>query len=311
MIVLYDVIIIGAGFAGYSAAIYTVRYNLKTLIVASEPGGVVTESHNVENYPGYRSISGFELMQKFEHHAKDLGSEMIVGEVTCILKEGDIFKVHMQDSQVFDTKSVIIASGTKKKKLGIPGQEQLDGRGVHYCATCDAPFYKNKVAAVVGGGNSAVHAADLLRKHAKKVYIIYRGTELRAEPAQLEPVLADPKVEVIYQTNVTEYRGDKFIGSVKLDRPHNGSDELALDGIFIEIGGIPSSAIASKLGIEVGKTGEIIVNQECETKVPGILAAGDVTNTVLRQGVVAASMGAIAATTAYKYLTHKKMGSKW
>jgi thioredoxin reductase (NADPH) len=313
---MYDVIIIGAGFAGYSAAIYTVRYNLKTLIIASEPGGVVVESFNVENYPGFRSITGLELMQKFEHQAKDLGTELIVDEVVGITKhedqeQGQIFKVHTHTLNTYDAKAIIIASGTKKKKLDIPGQELYDGKGVHYCATCDAPFYKKKIAAVVGGANSAVHAADLLRKHAAKVYLIYRGAELRAEPLMKDQVLADPKVEVIYNTNVKEYKGKEFIETLHLDKAYHGSHELKIDGVFIEIGGLPSSKMAQKLGVIIGDTGEILVNEKCETNVPGIFGAGDVTNTVLRQGVVAASMGAIAATTAYNYISGKKVGSNW
>jgi thioredoxin reductase (NADPH) len=308
---LYDLIIIGAGFAGYSAAIYSVRYSMKTLIIASELGGIVTEAHKVENYPGYRSISGLELMQKFEQHARDLGAEIMVDEVVAIIKEGDIFKLHTQNLKIYEAKTVIIASGTKKKKLGIPGQDNFDAKGVHYCATCDAPFYRNKTVAVIGGGNSALTAADLLMRYAQKVYIIYRGTELKAEPAVADPVLNNPKVEVIFGTNLLEYKGGQFLESVTLDKQYNGSSELKLDGVFVEIGGIPSSALTSKLGIKIGSTGEIIVNQSGETGIPGLYAAGDVTNTILRQGVVAASSGAIAATMAYRYWSGKSAGSTW
>jgi thioredoxin-disulfide reductase len=308
---MYDVIIIGAGFAGYSAAIYTVRYDLKTLILASELGGVVNDAQEVENYPGFRKISGIELMQKFEHQARDLGAEVEIDEVTCILKKDKHYVIHATSEKVYEAKSVIIASGTKHKKLDIPGQEKFDGRGVHYCATCDAAFYRKKTVAVIGGGNSAALAADLLRGMCEKVYIIIRGKEMRAEAALLKPVLADPKVTLITDTCLTEYKGEKFLSSVTLNTAFNGSQELKIDGVFVEIGGIPSSAIAQKLGVEIGTSGEIIVDNLCRTKVPGIFAAGDVTNTVLRQGVVAAALGSIAATSAYNYVTGKNMGSHW
>jgi thioredoxin reductase (NADPH) len=308
---MYDTIIIGAGFAGYSAAIYTVRYNLKTLIIASELGGVVVDAHVVENYPGFRKISGIELMQHFEEQAKDLGAEIIVDEVTCVLKEQNKFKLHTLSNKEYEAKSVIIATGTKHKKLNIPGQEQFDGKGVHYCATCDAAFYKNKVVGVVGGGNSAALAADLLRKFASKIFIIIRGAEMRAEPALANPVLKDPKITLITNTNVKEYKGEKFLNRVVIDPSFNNSNELALDGVFVEIGGTPSSAIALKIGVKMGANKEILINDQCETNIPGFFGAGDVTNTVLRQGVVAAALGSIAATSAYKYVTGKTMGSHW
>jgi thioredoxin reductase (NADPH) len=308
---VYDVIIIGAGFAGYTAAIYSVRYSMKALIITSELGGIVTEAHRVENYPGFRSISGLELMKKFEEHTRDLGAEILIDSVTGITKEGDHFQVHTQNLNVYDSKAVIIASGTKKRKLSIPGQAEFEAKGVHYCATCDAPFYRNKIVAVIGGGNSALTAADLLMRYAKKVYVIYRGTDLRAEPAVIHPVLSNPKVEMIYKTNVIEFIGTQFLEKVKLDKPYQGSDTLNLDGVFVEIGGLPSSTIAAHLGINIGPKGEIIVNQMQETNVPGIFAAGDVTNTVLRQGVVAAAGGAIAATMAYRYWSGKAAKVNW
>ncbi|MBN1792802.1 FAD-dependent oxidoreductase [Candidatus Woesearchaeota archaeon] len=308
---VYDVIIIGAGFAGYSAAIYAARYNLKTLVVAKELGGMILEAHAVENYPGFRKVSGMELMQKFEEQARDLGAEIEMNEVVGLEKKDNIYLVHTSSTKVHEAKAVILATGTKKRKLGIPGQKEYEGKGVHYCATCDAPFYKNKVVGVIGGSNAAAFAADLLRKYASKIYLIYRKEELRCEPALKDQVLSDPKVEVIYRTNLTEFKGTKFLESVIIDKEYKGARELKLDGVFVEVGGLPTSALASALGCELGKTGEILVNNQCETKVKGLYAAGDVTNTPLRQGIVAAGQGAIAATSAYKYLSGKNMGSGW
>ncbi|MBN2142629.1 FAD-dependent oxidoreductase [Candidatus Woesearchaeota archaeon] len=312
----YDVIIIGAGFAGYTAAIYSARYKLKTLLIGKEPGGLITEAHQVENYPGYKKISGLELMQKFEEQARECGAKIIIDEVVGLdhlTKEGKAsnFIIHTSSTKLYESKAVIFASGTKKRKLDIPGQKEFESKGVHYCATCDAPFYKNKTVGVVGGSNAAAFAADLLRQYAKKVYLIYRKEELRCEPMLADALKADPKIEIIYSTNLTEYKGSKFLEKVMLDKEHNDSKELAVDGIFVEIGGLPASIHAAKLGAELGPIKEIIVNSKCETKVPGLFAAGDVTNTPLRQGIVAAGQGSIAATSAYKYVSGKSMGSGW
>jgi thioredoxin reductase (NADPH) len=308
---MYDLIIVGSGFAGYSAAIYAVRYNLKTLVIGKLPGGTITESHIVENYPGYRSISGTELMKKFEAHAKDLGAEVIVDEVVGIIKDQEVFKVETRDKKEYLAKAIILGLGTKKRKLEIIGQSEFEGKGVHYCATCDAPFYKNRTVAVVGGSNSAALSADILRQFAKKVYVIYRGNELRCEPIMLDHLKKAGNIEIITGTNLTEFKGKKFLEKVLIDKPHNNNSEIAVEGVFVEIGGIPSSAIAKGLGVELNDKGEIKTNGLGETNIPGVYSAGDVTNTVLRQGLVAASQGAVAATSAYRFLSGKAMGSGW
>jgi len=301
---MYDVIIIGAGFAGFSAAIYSVRYDLKTLVIGSKIGGAIIDSEEVENYPGYKSISGLDLMKKFEEQAKGLGAEIITDEVAGVVKKGKGFVVKAK-SKEFEAKSIILAQGTERRRLEVPGAEEYKGRGVHYCATCDAPFYRDKLVGVIGGSNSAAHAALLLSKFAKRVYIIYRREVMRCEPILLDEINEKNNIEFIYKTNITEVKGEKFVNKIILDNEYKESKELALDGVFVEIGSIPSSGIAHNLGVKLTEAKEVIVSPKGETNVAGVFAAGDVTNTVMRQGITAAAQGALAAMSAYYFVTGK------
>ncbi|MBW2990968.1 FAD-dependent oxidoreductase [Candidatus Woesearchaeota archaeon] len=308
---MYDIIIIGAGFAGFSAAIYSARYNLKTLVIAREPGGAINIASEVENYPGFKKISGLELMKHFEEQAKSFGAELVVDEVEGVIKQEKSFKVETRQKKEFEAKTVILAMGTQRRKLEVLGAKEFEGKGVHYCATCDGAFYRDKVVAVIGGSNSAAHSALLLARFAKKVYIIYRREKLRSEPILIKQIKETKNIEIIYKNNVIEVKGDKFVNKAVLDNEYKKSKELALDGIFVEIGSVPSSAIAKELGVKLTQSREIIVNEHCETNIKGVCAAGDVTNTVLKQGIVAASQGAIAASSAYGYITGKKAGQPW
>lgn len=308
---MYDIIIIGSGFAGYSAAIYSARYNLKTLVVGKVPGGAIVVASEVENYPGFKKISGLELMNKFEEQAKGSGAEIVVDEVLGIIKQDKSFKVETRGKKEFEAKTIILASGTDRRKLDVPGAGDYEGKGVHYCAICDSVFYKDKVVAVVGGSNSAAHSALLLSRFAKQVYFIYRREKLRSEPVLVDEVEKTKNIEIIYKTNVVEVKGSKFVEKAMLDNEYKGSKELELDGIFVEVGSVPSSAIAKELGVKLTDSGEIIVNESCETNVKGIFGAGDVTNIVVKQGIVAASQGAIAATSAYGFISGRKAGQPW
>lgn len=312
--IVYDVIIIGAGFAGYSAAIYSARYNLKTLIISKQPGGAIINSAKVENYPGFKSISGVELMQRFEEQALSVGAELIIDEVIGVMKEsgeeGELFRVEAREHSYL-SKTIILAMGTERRKLEVPGAKDYEGKGIHYCATCDAAFYKDKVVGVIGGSNSAAHSAMLLSKFAKKVYIIYRGCEMRCEPIMLKAMQGFGNIEFIYNNNVVGVKGGRFLEKVVLEKPFNGESELALEGLFVEIGSVPNSAIAKGLGVELTQSGEIKTNVQAETNVKGVFAAGDVTNTPLRQGIIAAAQGVKAATSAYKLLTGKTVTGAW
>jgi thioredoxin reductase (NADPH) len=308
---MYDVTIIGSGFAGYSAAIYAARYELKTLVITKQPGGAIINSEKVENYPGFKAIPGFELMQKFEEQAKSFGAEMIVDEVVGIVKDKEGFRVETRNDKDYNAKTIILALGTERKKLEVPGAKDLEGKGIHYCATCDAAFYKGKTVAVIGGSNSAAHATLLLSRFAKKVYVIYRQAELRCEPVLRDQIKQTKNIEVLYNTNINEVEGNQFLEKVVLDKEHNGRRGLVIEGLFVEIGSVPNSAIAKELGVELSHNHEIIVDAHCATNVKGVFAAGDVTNTVLRQGVTAVGQGAIAATSAYHLVTGKTTHGAW
>ena len=295
---MYDVIIVGGGAAGLTAAIYASRYKMNTLVIAKEIGGGIVNTHKVENWPGEKSISGIELMSKFEEQVRNLGVEIKEEEVRNIKKDKN-FRVHTDDNE-YEGKTLILAMGTQRRKLNIKGEDKLSGKGVSYCATCDAAFFKDKTIAVIGGSDSAARAAQICLEYAKKVYIIYRQDRMRAEPALVEELEKNNKVEFIYNANVTEVIGNKFVEKVKLDI----DKEVKLDGLFIEVGGTPAMVLATGLNIKTNEKGYITVDSEQKTNVPGVYAAGDITTGSggFNQLVTAAAEGAIAAFSAYKFV---------
>jgi len=304
---VYDTIIIGTGAAGYTAAIYASRYKLNTLLIGKEYGGVASEAYIVENYPGYNSIKGFELMEKWREHVKYLSVKMKAGMVESVKKLDDgTFEVYVGEKYRYIGKSLIMATGLERRKLEIEGEAELLGKGIHYCATCDAPFYKGKVTAVIGGSDSAASAALLLSEYSSKVYIIYRKEKLRAEPYWIQLVLKNDKIEVLYETNVTKVIGDKTLEGIQLDKEYDGSNELKIDGMFIEIGSVPNMLLINELNLE-HDGGYIKVNTKQETNVPGVFAAGDVTtgSLSLKQIIVAGAQGAQAANGAFIYVKSK------
>lgn len=304
---ILDLIIIGSGPAGLTASIYASRYKMSNLVIGKQKGGTIGLAHKVENYPGFVSISGLELMEKMEAQAKKLGAEIIYDPAESIKKEGGIFKVYTDGEKEFQGKTLILATGTERRKLGIPGEEEFLGKGVTYCHTCDAPFFQDKIVAVIGGADSAVSGAIHSAEYAKKVYIVYRKDKLRAEPIWVEQALANPKIEPIYNTNVIEIKGDQVVKSAVLDSPYQGAKELVLDGVFIEIGGIPGTALAKIAGVEMNEAGYVRVDREMKTNLPGIFAAGDMTDfrPHFQQLVTVEAMGAVAAASAYQFLKHQ------
>jgi len=306
---IWDLAIIGAGPAGLSASVYASRYGIRHTIIGMALGGLISESHKVDNYLGVEGLSGFELSQKMLEHAKKYSPEIITGEVNLI-KKGEnkqLFEIKIQGKEAVFTRAIILATGTKRRQLNIPGEKELEGKGVSYCATCDGFFYKNKIVAVVGGGNSAVGAAIHLSQVASKVFLIYRKAELPAEGYWKKQLAENNKIETIYNTNILEIGGKKKVEKVTIDKECNGQKEILLDGVFIEVGSDPDWDFARELGLEADGGGYIKISQDGATNIEGIWAAGDITtgSDKFRQAIIAAAEGAIAVHSAFNYLKKK------
>lgn len=294
---MYDAIVIGAGPAGLTAGIYLARGGAKTLIIEKESiGGQIASSPFVENYPGFKSVSGSELVDTFYEQVVDLGVDIEIGEVKSI-ENGEIKKVFVDDA-VYETKTVIIATGVKHRKLNLEKEEEFIGSGIHFCATCDGPFYKNKVVAVVGGANSAVINAIYLSSLCDKVYLIYRGKDLRCENKLKEKVSNLKNVEILLNSNVTQYLGvDKLERIVVKDL--QCKKEIQVDGLFLSIGMDPETSIK----LNLNKTdNDYYDSVDTLTNLPGIFVAGDCRNKNVRQVTTAVSDGTVAAINALNYL---------
>ncbi len=298
----YDLIVLGGGPTAIACAIYAARFAMDVLIVGKVFGGLIATTDIVENYPGITSISGQGLMEMFKNHMNSLSIPYISDEIRSIENVGDYFILH-SFFQKFKAKSICIATGSERRKLGIPGEAEFAGKGVSYCATCDGPFYKDKVVCVIGGSDSAAKEALFLAQNVKKVYIIYRKEEIRAEPINKKRVYENKKIEIINNTNVIEIVGKTTVNHVIFD---NGK-ELEVDGVFIEIGSIPNSEIAQRIGIKTNEKGEIIINRKSETNMPGIFAAGDVIYAPFKQAITGVAEGVIAAYSAFDYLKNVKI----
>ena len=293
----YDLIVLGGGPTAIGSAIYAARFALNVLIVGKTFGGLIATTHLVENYPGIASTSGQGLMDMFKEHMNSLNIPYISDEIRSIEKADDHFILH-SFFQKFKAYTVLIATGSERKKLGIPGEEAFAGRGVSYCATCDGPFYKDKVVIVVGGSDSAAKEALFLSQNAKKVYIVYRGEEIRAEPINKKRVYENDKIEIIYKTNIVEIKGDTSVKSVIFD----SGKEFDIDGVFIEVGSIPNSDLAKRISVKTDEKDEIIINRKSETNIPGIFAAGDVADAPFKQAITGVAEGVIAAYSAFDFI---------
>lgn len=310
---IYDVIIIGAGPAGMSAAIYTARQELKTLILSKDIGGQTATSWEIENYLGFHLISGTELTAKFQEHLKDFKEvKFKVGiEVNFLEKQNKIFLIKTKDNQKFTAKTIIIASGKVPQQLIVPGEKEFRGKGVTYCATCDAPLFKNKIVAVIGGGDSALEAAYQLTKIAKKIYLLNRNPKFKEEVDKilLDNVSQAKNVKIIYNSSITTILGDKFVRGLEFqDLKSKKKKKLEIQGIFIEIGSVPAVDFCKNL-IKLNQGDEIIIDKHNMTTVPGIFAAGDVTNVVEKQIAIAVGEGAKAAIGAAAYLSRHKVNN--
>lgn len=300
---IYDVVIIGAGPAGMTAAVYASRANLATIMIERGiPGGQMANTEEVENYPGFDTILGPELSTKMFEHAKKFGAEYAYGDVSEII-DGEEYKVIKAGSKEYKTRSIIVTTGAEYKKMGVPGEKELGGRGVSYCAVCDGAFFKQKNLIVVGGGDSAVEEGVYLTRFADKVTIVHRRDKLRAQKILQDRAFANEKIDFIWNHTVKEINEkDGKVGSATLVSTVDGSEqEFQTDGVFVYIGMDPLTAPFKNLGI-LNEHGYIVTNDKMETSVKGIFAAGDVREKMLRQIVTATGDGSIAAQSAQHYV---------
>ena len=298
---MQDVLIIGAGPAGLSAGVYCARKMMDTLVVSSNVGGQATWSWEVENYLGYQLITGVELVERFREHLDNFKVELREGRnVSSLVKKEDAFVVSTDKDGDLEALTIIVASGKIPRLLGVPGEDTYRGRGVAYCSTCDGPLFRAKKVAVVGGGNSALDAALQLSHIAERVYLIASEEALGGDEIRRNQVLASSKTEVFLSHRVTAIRGETFVKAIDIE---GGGEEKSLEvaGVFIEVGSIPSTGFLPP-EVELNEFGEIVIDSNNRTSVPGLFAAGDVTNVVEKQIIIAAGEGAKAALSAYAWL---------
>jgi thioredoxin reductase (NADPH) len=304
----YDAIIIGLGVAGYASAMYASRLGLKVLLIGEQPGGTLALTGRVENYPGFVSIDGQVLTELLENHAMDYDVDMDIDIVEEIIKTKKGFNVSLGKKR-YKTKTIILATGANIKKLGIKGEKEFFGKGVGYCALCEAAYIKGKDVAVVGGGDGAVKESILVSEYAKKVYIINNEKEVHPEKQNQKNLSEKVKkgiIEVINSNEVVEISGKQKVEKIILKNKYKDKKELNVKGIFVYIGHVPKSKLAKKIGVKLNKRKEVIVNNCCETNVKGFFAAGDVTNTDWKQAIIGVSQGVTVAYYAYNYLQNLK-----
>lgn len=304
---MYDLMIIGSGPAGLSAAVYGKRAGFKTLVLEKNPmsGGQVLNTYEVDNYLGLPGINGFDMGMQFREHADKLGAEFVEADVTGLTSEEDRKVVKTSEGD-FEGRAVIIATGANHRHLGAPGEETFSGAGVSYCATCDGAFFKGKTTAVIGGGDVAVEDAIFLARGCKKVYLVHRRDELRAAKSLQDQLFALPNVEVIWNSTVNEIQGDEVVKGISLHNKEDGTDRVvAVDGVFVAVGIRPESELFTGL-VEADRNGYLKAGEDCVTSVPGIFAAGDVRTKKLRQIVTAVADGANAVTSVQEYFLSAK-----
>ena len=300
---MYDIIIVGAGPAGLTASIYARRANKSVLVLeATTYGGQIINTLDIENYPAAPHISGFDFATKLYNQAKEQGAEIIFEKVLEI-KDGDIKEVKTKNN-IYKSKALILATGSDNRKLDIDGEEELIGKGISYCATCDGNFYKNKDVAVVGGGNTALEDAIYLSDIAHKVYLIHRRDSFRGEDALVSQIESKSNVEIVYNSVVTKLNSDNTLNSIVVSDKKKNERIINVSGLFIAVGRIPENENFRKL-INLDDNGYIIAGEDCHTNIPGIFACGDNRVKLLRQLVTAAGDGAVAATEAIKYINNK------
>ncbi len=299
---MFDLVIIGAGPAGITAAVYAARKRMNFMVITDNIGGQAALSGDIENYTGYQFVTGAELTDKFEQHMRNYDVQLKENEIVSEVKESSGIIYIKTNKGSYESKSIIIASGKRSKELGVPGEKEFKNKGLTYCATCDGPLFADRDVAVIGGGNSALDAALQLIKIAHKIYIINNSAELSGDAILQQKAMESKIVTVLNSAQVLSIAGEKIVSGIKIKR--QGYDQqLSVQGIFVEVGLIPNSDFV--LGVEKNELGEIKVNSRNETNVPGIFAAGDVTDVLEKQIIIAAGEGSKAVLSVFKYLSHQ------
>ena len=302
----YDVLILGQGASAYAAALYAARYQIRPILFGAVFGGETATGGLIENYPGFPEIDGYELMMKFREQAEKYEVPIVDEDVAKIERLDDCFQATTSEGGVYTGVSVILGVGRERRRLGLEHEYEWTGKGVSFCATCDAPLHRGNAVGVVGGGDSAVKGAVLLGKYADQVYIVYRQDRFsRPEAVNVQQMEAQANVHPIFNANVVELTGADGLEGVVLDREYEGSRDLKLDGIFIEIGADPRVDLPNQLGVALNDLDEVIVDKWGATNVEGVFAAGDLTDASgdLKQTITASAQGAVAATSAYEFVS--------
>ncbi|MHB8903568.1 MAG: thioredoxin-disulfide reductase [Patescibacteria group bacterium] len=299
---MYDVIIIGSGPAGMTAGIYAARREMKTLIIGQTLGGQLVWANEIENYPGFETIKSFELITKIKDQTAKAGVEFKEDEVKKIEKTAEGNFLLYTGRETFESRTVIVAMGLSPRRLAAPGEIEFNGRGVSYCANCDGPFYKGKNVAIIGGGNSALDAAEFMSKIAKQVYLIHRNENFKAFDILVDEIKNRDNIKILLNTEIKNISGSQKVEKVELiNKKDNLEQTIEVDGVFVEVGRIASTDLVGDLADRNDKN-QIIINSQTETKTPGLFAAGDVTDCEVKQITVAMGQATIAALTAYQYL---------
>ncbi len=303
---MYDLIIIGAGPAGMTAAIYAVRREMKTLMIGREVGGQMIWANEIENYPGFEKISSFELINRMKQQALNFGAELKEDEVKEIKRTAEGNFLLYTNRETFEARSVLIAMGLSPRRLAVPGEVEFNGKGVSYCANCDGPFYRGKTVAVIGGGNSALDAAEVLSKMTKQVYLIHRGDNFRGFEALQEEIKSRPNIEILLNTEVKNILGTQKVEKMQvINKTTNDERTIELEGVFIEVGRLASTDLVADF-VDRNEKSQILASPKGETKTPGLFAAGDVTDCEFKQITVAIGQATTAALSAYQYLQLKQ-----
>jgi thioredoxin reductase (NADPH) len=302
----YDVIIVGAGIAGLTAALYAARQKLSTLVISADLGGQLLLTNEIQNFPGFMSISGLELVRKVEEQAKTYGAEILFDEVTSIAERENLFTVKTASGNEFQAEAVVLAFGKSPKEMGVPGEKELKGKGVSYCVICDAPLYRGKKVVLVGWGLHNYENIVRLRDYASKVYWVFPGEKPLDEEELLQEAMSKGNVELVPFSEPVEVKGDKRVQALVVRNKKTGElKTLEVDGVFVEMGYVTKTAFLKGL-VQLNEKGEVVVDKMCRTSKPGIFAAGDVSEMPHKQAVIAAGMGACAALSAYAYVMEKR-----